>query len=212
MKVQFRITIGIVVLFTFLTGCLAYRAYYDIGLSEVERPTQAKERYGEQKVTKVEEQGVEKYCTEDEMVKIVWVPTSSQISFILTNKTDHSIKIVWDEAAFVDENGMSHRVTHSGVKYIDRNNPQPPSVVVRKGTIMDFLIPSDYVYFESGEYGGWKVLPLFPEYGTTAEKLKAEAEKYIGKTIQVLLPLQIEDVVNEYIFIFKVSNVEVKSP
>ncbi|GAI08971.1 unnamed protein product, partial [marine sediment metagenome] len=39
-----------------------------------------------------------------------------------------------------------------------------------------------------------------------AEELKAKAEKYIGKTIQVLLPLQIEDVVNEYIFIFKYAN------
>jgi len=173
----------------FLAGCATYRAYYDIGLTEVERPAQAKQRYGEQKITKVEEEGINKYFFEDEMVKIVWIPTSSQLSFILTNKTDHSIKIVWDEAAFVDENGVSHRVMHSGVKYIDRNNPQPPSVVVRKGTIMDLIMPTDNVYYVSGQYGGWREAPLFPVSSVTAEELKSKAQKYIGKTVMVHLKI-----------------------
>jgi len=198
------------VVMAFLTGCTTYRAYYDIGLTEVERPAQAKQRYGEQKVTQIEEEGVNKYLFEDEMVKIVWIPTSSQVSFILTNKTNHSIKIVWDEAAFVDEKGISHRVMHSGVKYIDRNNPQPPSVVVRNGTITDLVIPTDNVYYVSGKYGGWREAPLFPASSVTAEELRSKAQKYVGKTIQVLLPIQIEDVVNEYIFTFEVKSVNVK--
>jgi hypothetical protein len=200
-------------LIIFIAGCATFQTFqalYDIGLYEVERPTQAKERYGESKITKVQEEGVEKYYFEDDMVKIVWIPTPYQISFVLTNKTDHSIKIVWDEAAYVDENGVSHRVMHEGVKYIDRNNPQPPTVVVRKGTIVDSIFPTDYVYYVSGEYGGWREKPLFPTFGYTAEGIRDKAEQYVGKTIQVLLPLQIEGVVNEYIFSFKINKVEVK--
>jgi len=181
-----------------------YRVHYDIGLYKVERPTQARERYGESKITKVQEKGVEKYYFEDGMVKIVWIPTPEQILFILTNNTDRSIKIVWDEAAYVDENGVSHRVMHEGVKYIFRNNPQPPTVVVRKGTITDFIFPTDKVYF----YNGWSEDPLFPTY--IVEVHKGRVEQYVGKTIQVLLPIQIESVVNEYIFSFKINQVEVK--
>jgi hypothetical protein len=210
MKTHSKTIIVLALLVVFLSDCATYTAYYDISLKEVERPAQAKERYGEQKIMKAEEGGMEKYYFEDEMVKIVWIPTASQISFILTNKTEHSIKIVWDEAAFVDENGVSHRVMHSGVKYIDRTNPQPPSVVVRKGSITDLVIPTDNIYYVSGKYGGWREAPLFPTSAVTIEELRVKAENYIGKTVQVLLPLQIEDVVNEYIFTFEVNNVEVK--
>lgn len=192
-----------------LTGCSPFTAYYDIALKRVERPAQAQERYGEQEVTIVAEEGVNKYFFEDEFIKIAWIPTADQLSFVLTNKTNHSIKIIWDEAAFVDENGISHRVIHSGVKYIDRNSTQPPSVVVRNGTVTDLVIPTDNIYYVSGKYGGWHVAPLFPKSAVSAEELRAKAGKYIGKTIQVLLPLQIEEVVNEYIFTFEVKNVEV---
>lgn len=215
MCTQFKNISMLALLVFFLVGCTTYRAYYDIGLKEVERPAQAKERYGAQKITQVEEGGMEKYYFEDDMVKIVWIPTASQVSFVLTNKTDHSIKIVWDEAAFVDENGVTHRVMHSGVKYIDRNNPQPPSIVVRKGSVSDLIIPTDNIYYWSGYDSGWRKTPLFPTYSvvgdsTAATQLRSKSKKYIGKTIQVLLPLQIEDVVNEYIFTFEVKNVEVK--
>ena len=200
---------GILSIFIIFLGCTFYKAYYNIGLKQVERPAEAKERYGEQKVTRIEEEGTSKYSFEDEMVRIVWIPTGPKLSFILTNKTDHSIKIIWDDAAFVNQDGISQRVMHAGVKYIDRNSSQPPTVVVRNGTVTDVIIPTDNVHFSSIS-GGWREDPLFPVSATTAGELKSKTEKYIGKTIQVLLPLQIEDVVNEYIFTFEVQSVEVK--
>ena len=100
---------------------------YDFRLKEVERPVDARERYGEQKIVRFQDEGVTKYSFEDEMIKIVWLPTSYGFDFVLSNRTDHSIKIIWDEAVFVDEKGRSKRVMHSGVKYTERNNPQPPT-------------------------------------------------------------------------------------
>lgn len=195
-----------------------FAAKYDISLTEVERPAKAKQRYGNQKIEKVQEEGISKYYFEDDMVKILWLPSAYKIAFILNNKTDHSIKIVWDEASFVDTTGGGHRVMHSDVKYTDRNNPQPPTVVVRKGSIEDIVFPTDYVYWKEGYYsryssipGGWQELPLLPSFqsGGSSAELKAKAEANIGKTLQVLLPLQIEDVLNDYIFSFKVNEVEV---
>jgi hypothetical protein len=196
-----------------------FKANYDISLSEVERPAKAKNRYGEQKLSKIKDGEVYKYYFEDDMVKILWLPLPANITFILENKTNYSIKIIWDDASFVDTTGGNHRVMHSGVKFSDRNNPQPPSVVIRKGRIDDLVYPSDYTYYRKGHYsryssdpGGWEEKPLFPvnKIGGEIDELKKECEVYIGKTIQVLLPMQIEDVVNDYIFTFRINSVEVK--
>jgi len=184
-------------------------AFYDFELQEVERPAQTKERYGDSKITTTQEAGVNKYVFEDEMVRVQWLPTTSAIHFSLINKTSHSIKIIWDEAAYVDENGSSHRVMHSGVKYIDRNNPQPPTIVVRNGSIEDLVFPTDNVYYLNlgCRLDGWQEIPLFPSIAHSDEDLNT---KYKNKTFQVLLPLQIEDVVNDYIFVFNIKNIQIK--
>jgi len=146
-----------------VTGCATYKANYDIGLKEVERPAQAKERYGNQEIARFQEGVVNKYFFEDEMIKAVWVmPTAYAISCVLTNKTNHSIKILWDKAAFVDENRVSQRVIHSGITYSNHNNPQPPSVVVPNGTIQDLVFPADRIrYVGGGMSGGWVKYPFF---------------------------------------------------
>lgn len=192
------------------SGCSFYKAQYDIVLKEVERPSQAKERYGEQKIFSTKEEGVDNYVFEDEMVKIIWVPQRSQFSFKLDNKSSNSIKIIWDEAVYVDANGTSQRVMHSGVKYTDRNSSQPPTVIVRGGSINDLLLPTDNVYYVSGQYGGWNTRSLFPSSGKTLDDIKLKASIYKNKEVQILLPLQIEDVINEYIFVFKINNINYK--
>jgi hypothetical protein len=186
-----------------LTGCMAYKGVYNVGLSAVERPENAKERYGESKIINFQDAGTTKYSYEDELIKIVWLPLSTEFSFTLENKSDHSIQIVWDEAAY--ENGSTGRIMHSGVKYIDRNNPQPPTVVIKKAKIDDIILPTDNVYYISGQYGGWNTKPLFPNSANSQEELNSLTQNYINKTVGILLPLKIEDTVNEYIFRFKVD-------
>jgi len=182
---------------------------YDVSLDQVERPDQAKKRYGDPKIIKLSGEGIEKYQFEDEMINIIWIVSSGGLSFKLFNKTNHSIKIIWDEAAFVGVTGQSQRIMHSGVKYIDRNNPQPPSVIIRNGRLSDIIIPTDNIYYVSGKYGGWRESPIFPNarFGITTEQLIEQAKPYIGQSIQVLLPLQIESIVNEYIFSFKINDI-----
>jgi hypothetical protein len=195
-----------------------HKAKYDISLTEVERPAQAKQRYGEQRIEMVEQEGINKYYFEDEMVQIAWFVGMEQVNFVLKNKTDHSIKIIWDEAAYVDMTGTSHRVMHSGVKYADRNAPQPPTVVVRKGKIDDLICPTDHVYYRKGYYsrygsisGGWETNPLLPSFQAGGDEIsfRNNANACVGKKIQVLLPLKIEEVVNDYIFSFQINDVEI---
>ncbi len=188
-----------------LFGCYAMgpKARYDIRLAEVQRPADAKERYGEQLIERRSAQGDSlKYWFEDSLVSVLWVPTTTRVYFLLTNKADHSIKIIWDEAAFLMPSGESRRVVHSGVKYTDANSPQPPSVVPRGGKLDDFVVTSDQCYYISGRYGGWNEAPFLPSSPDlpTVQTLK-------GKTFSVLLPLQIEGVTNEYQFTFSIDDV-----
>jgi len=178
------------------------KGYYDIGLTEVDRPEDARERYGESNILTLEEEGKNKYSYEDQLIKIIWLPTAKQFNFVLENKSDHSIKIIWDEAVYVDGNGSSEKVMHSGVKFSEKNNSQPATVVVKNAKIDDLIMPSKNVYYVSGQYGGWRTLPLFSNPSTD----NIEISSSVGKEVRILLPLEIENTVNEYIFSFKVND------
>lgn len=193
-----------------LAGCYAYQAIYDVSLANVERPEDVRERYGEYEIVSFEEDGETKYTYEDEVVKITWVVLTKQLAFFLTNKSDNSIQIIWDEAAFVDYDGSTGRVIHSGVKYIDRNNSQPPTIIPKNAKVDDIVVPTDNIYYQEGQYGGWRINALFPTYAKNAEELGQMGNETVGKEIKVLLPLKIEDVVNEYTFTFKVVDFEAK--
>ena len=203
--------------------CVGYMAFYYFSLQSVERPEKANQRYGPQRIEAIRNDKKYRFYFEDDLVRISWGITPLNIVFSLQNKTDHSIKIPWDEAGYVDESGRSHRVMHSGVKYTNKEQPIPPSIVVRKGIFEDTILPTDYVYWEEGSRyttGNWKSNPLFSPYldihcpyltkGTypSFESFDKAAKSKVGNTLQVLLPLQIEDIVNDYIFIFKIDSVE----
>ena len=131
--------------------------------------------------------------------------------FYLFNNTNHSIKIIWDEAAFVDAEGLSHRIVHKGIKYIDMEKPQPVSVVVRGGILSDIVVPTTYVSHSSAF--GWRKDPFFSPVFTQSshliEQVLQDSKYNIGKVVQILLPLAIQGTVNEYIFLFKVNDVQI---
>jgi hypothetical protein len=192
-------------------------ASYDISLISVERSTGAKKIYGEQRIEAVIEEGISRSFFEDEMVRIKWRPTPDDIGLFINNKTDASMKIVWDEARFVDEKGISHRLIHSGIGYEERNDSHPPTVVAARSTLDDFIHPADY-FRQEESYGSraykqqshWERSPFLPtQIKGNAEELRAKAEPFAGKTFQVLLPIQIENVRHDYLFTFKINKVNV---
>jgi hypothetical protein len=191
------------------TSCAVFTATYDLSLSEVERPSQKDDSYGEKKISKESEAGVSKYVFEDDVLKVIWIPTRTSFDFTMLNKSNNSIKIIWDEAVYVDASGSSKMVFHTGVKYIDRNNPQPPTIVVKGASITDLLTPTDNVYFVSGQYGGWKTKDLFPRYANKDE-IDGIKKAYSGKVVKISLPIQIEGVTNEYIYSFKINDLVIK--
>jgi len=192
----------------FSNSCGVFKSYvanYSVGLSAVESPKDAKQQFGETKVVNFNEDGISKYRYEDDYVDIVWYVGSKQFNFLLKNKSDHTLKINWDDVSYVDYKGQVGRVMHSGVKYTDRNNSQPSTTIPKGASISDLLLPTENVYFVSGQYGGWRESYLIPCVYKTPEAFNSEAPTYVGKTMTIMMPIMIENVQNDYTFKFNID-------
>lgn len=122
-----------------------------------------------------------------------------------------------DGASFVDDNGVNHRVIHSGVKYAEADRSQPPSIILANSIHTDVVIPSDYIYWSSGLRGSWETKLLirtlkgwilgdsyYPSYGEKIDDIVKALKMYEGRMFRVLLPFVINDKLTEYIFTFKI--------
>ena len=190
------------------TSCWALKSYvenYSVGLATVESPADAKQQFGDTKVVSFNEEGVSKYRYEDDYIDIVWYVGLKQFNFTLKNKSGHTLKINWDDVSYVDVKGQVGRVMHSGVKYVDRNSSQPATTVPKGASISDILLPTDNVYYVSGQYGGCRESYLVPCVYNTPEAFNAEAPSLVGKTMTVMMPIMIENVQNDYTFTFNIE-------
>lgn len=169
----------------------ALEGKYKLSLVRVEKPEDAADRYGETKT--IQDEGVDKYSYKDNIIDITIFGTSTEFSFVLKNISDHSIKVVWNEAAFVDLDGTSSKIMHVGTKYIDREKDQPATTIIKGAKIDDVATPTKNVYYSNNTLG-WSKHSMLPD-------------SYKGKEageVRLMLPIQVKDVVNEYTFVFKV--------
>lgn len=170
------------------------RYYYT--LSKIEKPTNPTIRYGKFQEIKTED-NLSKYQYEDNVLSILWYGTEEQFIFSLKNKSQNSLKIVWDDAAFVNNKNESSKIIHQGIKYIDANKPQSPTIIPKGAEINDLIAPTDRIAYYDGKYSkSW--------YSKTMIEGANRYDKDIdGQCVQVLLPIEIRGVLNEYIFTFK---------
>jgi len=147
---------------------------------------------------------------QDSIIKIVWSYADSQIGFELTNKSDQTLKIIWDDAAYISLDNESGRIFHKGIKYIDRENPQSPTIIYKKTTLNDLIAPTSYTSFTSGQYGGWTSKPLIPVSGSIWSSKIEYIQGLIGLTMRVVMPIKIDDKVIEYAFSFRTEFIEKK--
>jgi hypothetical protein len=182
-----------------IAGCSSIN--YDISLDKVNLINPEKID-----LTDIVKDDMNKYTFNDERIKIKWGFSPSQFSFNLLNQTTDSIEIVWDKSAYIDIDGKNHRLIHSGVKYIERNNSQPNTIIIPNTSIDDIIYPSDYIYYNEGEYGGWRESPLFNTYVEQKSALDEAINTYVGKNVQTLLSLKIGDNIYNYVFTFKIND------
>jgi len=150
---------------------------------------------------------------EDSLIAMDFVIGQKSISFTMQNNSGKTARIIWDETLFI-KYGSPGRVMHAGVKYTDRNNPQPPSIIPASTKHEDVLIPTENVYWRDGYYssgysrpGGWETKDLFPAYDMNKPEIKEAILNAKGLEFQVFMPVQFGEEKKEYTFRFKIRNV-----
>ena len=145
---------------------------------------------------------------QDSAISVSFSVEQSQISFTLRNRTSSPLKLDWSQVSYVDCSGKAHKVMHSGVRYVERNSAQPPTVIPPGANIDDLIAPSDYVSETSKDLssgmrevvGYWQHDALFPG--------GRDAVSYKGKTFSVFMPLYVKGKLKNYMFTFKIADVQ----
>ncbi len=167
---------------------------YVATLSKVEKPDNPNLRYG--KTTTVEDKGkgITKFGYTDSQIDIFLYVSQSQFNFELKNVSPTTQKLIWNEAVFVDIDGTTSKVMHAGTKYSQRDEDQPASTIIKGAKLDDIACPTKNVRY-SDIIHEWVTDPILPRTHKDDEL----------PSIRLMLPIQVKDVINEYIFEFKVN-------
>lgn len=142
---------------------------------------------------------------EDERISVSFSIDFKEIDFVLKNKTNDVMRILWDDVSFILD-GKAQKVMHNGVKYIDRNNSQPPTPIPPQTSIDDMIVPIENVSFK---YEQWRTSTLFPIFNPSFD---LERHKLIlgqkGRMFSIYLPIQHQNKTRDYIFDFVITKVK----
>lgn len=163
-------------------------------LSKVEKPSNPAIRYGKTTVVEDEEK-ISKYSYVDNVIDIIIFGSNTQFDFILKNVSENSIKVVWNEAVFANYDGSTSKIMHAGTRYSQREADQPATTIIKGAKIEDLATPNCNVRY-SDVLKKWVTDTMYP----------SEPAKTPGQ-LRLMLPIQIKDVINEYIFVFDVKYV-----
>ena len=190
-----------------VAGCTSpFVANYHVGLQTVERDPQAQEQFGMAEVAEVSEGDSVAFVLEDGLVRLTWVVEEARLPFVLENKTDQPVRIIWNEAIFVDLNGAPHKVMHRDVRYGQRGEVHDPTTVDPGKAREDYVLAIHLVYQTSD--ASWHEEPfLTPSRRQSREDLEP-ARLNVGRSFVVVLPLEFEGEVHEYVFTFRVRSVD----
>jgi hypothetical protein len=134
---------------------------------------------------------------EDQSIRIRFLLSDKQIGMILQNNMNTPIKVDWNNVSYVDITGTAHGVVHTGVRYIERDRPQVPTVIPPAAKIEDAIIPSDHISYTPGSGSGWSSRSLLPAI--------LDTDLYIGKSFSVFMPLEFDGAAKNYLFSFRIE-------
>jgi hypothetical protein len=168
---------------------------YDIELAMVRKASDINQRY---RAPVADTMDVVRYAYEDDLFRGIWSATEAGWNLTLYNKSEQTLTVDWDEAQYLDVDRIGRGVLVSGTKYADRNKPQTPTVIPRRGNVSESLFSKDHVY--QSATGVWAKRPLFPvEF--------SEAQRYKNKNFSLIVPFTVDGLTAQYEFVFNIKDV-----
>lgn len=165
---------------------------YDLELTAVRRPADAQRRWG----TYTIERSDSGYAYRDSLVQVVVVPLRGEFLLEIENETEYSLELIWDEMAYVGPNGLTSKVTSGETRVGDMGRAQTPTVIPAHARAAEIAVPNDQVVMIGYDH----IIRDFVNPGDDYRALE-------GKQIQLLVPLKVQDTVNEYTFIFELKDI-----
>jgi len=127
----------------------------------------------------------------------------------ITNESGSSAKILWDDGALIDQENVAHRIIHAGIKITDKEKEQVPSVIPDGSLIEDTIYASDCLKWNASK-GDWDYLPVVWDKTFNDE---LAAMEYINNMapVKVMLPIERNGEITEYLITFKESGSHVNA-
>lgn len=162
-------------------------------LNQVIKPLNEQLRYGKTKVINTD--SIIKYTYADDFIDLMIYSDGHRFFFKLENTSNNSIKVVWNEGVFVDVFGESSKIAYEKT-FLDKNDvDQKPFLLISGTWINGAIIPIEKRkrVKHLNEYI-WLVDSLFPIEPT-----------HSPRQLKLMLPIQINETINEYIFVFDIE-------
>lgn len=112
---------------------------------------------------------------------------------------------------FVGPDGRATALVHGNVTVADRFSSQKPTVVPSGAVVYEAVSTPGSLYYDE-HLRTWKAASLLPTEFATRKELLETAPAMRGKEIGVLLPVECEGSVYEYVFRFTIDKVSDMSP
>ncbi len=131
----------------------------------------------------------------------------TQIGITVENNSGEPIEIAWNDSSFIDMTRSAKRVFHTAVKYADREQSLPNTVIPPLAKVEDAAVPAGSVYFVEGQYGGWRENPLLPDEipPDLADKAMSSMK---GAKVALFLQLLVSGKKTPVTLMFEVSDVK----
>lgn len=173
-----------------LTGRFDFASLdYDIEIHRVTAPSRYVFTMGESGSTDLSVVGSE--------FSFRFYPGDTGIAFEVENHSTSADRIDWNQMAYIDIDGQSHKVMGEGMRYTDRNAVHPPTVIPPGAKVKQIMIPTDNVLWLNRD---WHTLPLLP--------VCPACTKMIGKTIRVYMLIEHLGKPIDFSFAFPIKSVD----
>jgi len=126
----------------------------------------------------------------DQDVTFSFSVSNACIDLKLKNNSRSPVNVDWGEAAFVDIFEQSHAIGHVGTG---------DSQIAPYETLSDSIEPVSTSAVETSQYEGWRVGRVLPR--------TRDAGELKGRTISLLLPVEVDGVKRSYRFVFQVAEI-----
>ena len=140
---------------------------------------------------------------EDSSLAFKFLIDPGGIGCSIRNNTADPISINWNVVSYVDASGDAHKVIHSGIRLVDKEATQSPTLIPPTARINETLFPTDLI--KSGSQGLFQE-PLWPSTGHVS-KDQSGLKALEGSTFSVFMPIETAGKTTNYSFVFKIVSV-----